>query len=284
MATPSKSWLITGCSSGFGAVLAEAALARGDRVLLTARDGSKLADIVGRYPQTARSSALDVTDSASIAAAVATAEQAFGQLDVFVNNAGFGVIGAVEEVSPQEYRRMFETNVFGLIEATRIALPALRRSRGRFVNLSSGSGIATRAGFGLYSASKFAVEAVSEALAQEVKPFGIRVLIVEPGAFRTDFLGRSMTLAGTHLPIYDDTAGGMRRFSESMSGKQPGDPAKGVQVVLAAVDDDSAPLRLPLGPDAHRNIQAKLDAVAADMAAWADRSTQTNFESTEISK
>lgn len=284
MATPSKSWLITGCSSGFGAVLAEAALARGDRVLLTARDPSKLAGIVGRYPQSACSAALDVTDSASIAAAVATAEQAFGQLDVFVNNAGFGVIGAVEEVSPQEYRRMFETNVFGLIEATRIALPALRRSRGRFVNLSSGSGIATRAGFGLYSASKFAVEAVSEALAQEVKPFGIRVLIVEPGAFRTDFLGRSMTLAETRLPIYDETAGGMRRVSESMSGKQPGDPVKGVQVVLAAVDDDSAPLRLPLGPDAHRNIQAKLDAVAADMAAWADRSTQTNFESTEISK
>ncbi|WP_457325374.1 oxidoreductase [Roseateles sp. P5_E11] len=284
MSTSTKSWLITGCSSGFGAALAEAALARGDRVMLTARDTSKLADIVGRYPETARSAYLDVTDPKSVATAIAAAEEAFGQLDVFVNNAGFGVIGAVEEVSPDEYRRMFETNVFGLIEATRVALPALRRSRGRFVNLSSGSGIATRAGFGLYSASKFAVEAVSEALAQEVKSFGVGVLIVEPGAFRTDFLGRSMTLAANQLPIYAETAGGMRRVSETMSGNQPDDPVKGVQVILAAVDAEAPPLRLPLGPDAHRNIQAKLDSVAADMAAWADRTTQTNFDAPEATK
>lgn len=284
MTTSGKSWLITGCSSGLGAALAEAALARGDRVMLTARDTRKLADIVARYPKTAHSARLDVTEPQSVAAAVSATEQLFGQLDVFVKNAGFGVIGAVEEVSPDEYRHMFETNVFGLIEATRAALPALRRSRGRFVNLSSGSGIATRAGFGLYSASKFAVEAVSEALAQEVKPFGIGVLIVEPGAFRTDFLGRSMTLAANQLPIYDETAGGMRRVSETMSGHQPGDPAKGVQVILAAVDADNAPLRLPLGPDAHRNIQAKLDSVATDMAAWADRSTLTNFDTTESAK
>ncbi|MFD1951576.1 oxidoreductase [Sphingomonas arantia] len=277
-----KSWLITGCSSGLGAAIAEEALARGDRVALTARDTEKLTRIAARYPSTTLSLHLDVTVPGSVAAAIATAEQAFGQLDVFVNNAGYGVIGAVEEVSPEEYRQMFETNVFGLIEATRLALPALRRSHGTFVNMSSGSGIATRAGFGLYSSTKFAVEAISEALALEVRPLGVRVVIVEPGAFRTDFLGRSMTIAATRLPIYDETAGGMRTLSESMSGSQPGDPVRAAKVIVAAVDDEAAPLRLPLGPDAHRNIKAKLDWVSADMAAWGDRTAATSFEQLEV--
>ena len=279
-----KSWLITGCSSGLGAAIAETALARGDRVALTARDTDKLASVSARYPSTALSLPLDVTDPASVASAITTAEEAFGTLDVFVNNAGFGVIGAIEEVSPAEYRQMFDTNVFGLIEATRAALPALRRSRGTIVNMSSGSGIATRAGFGLYSASKFAVEAISEALAMEVDPFGIRVLIVEPGAFRTDFLGRSMTIAVNHLPIYDQTAGSMRTLSEVMSGNQPGDPALAAEVILAAVDDMRAPLRLPLSPDAHQNIRRKLDALARDMEAWSDRTTATSFEQPEASR
>jgi NAD(P)-dependent dehydrogenase (short-subunit alcohol dehydrogenase family) len=272
-----KTWLITGCSIGFGAEIAAAALERGDRVMLTARDPAKLAPLAARYPQLARTAALDVTDVASVEAAIQATEDAFGQLDVFVNNAGYGVIGAVEEVSASEYRRMFETNVFGLIEATRAALPALRRSRGTIVNMSSGAGLFTRAGFGLYSATKFGVEAVSEALAQEVQPFGIRVLIVEPGAFRTDFLGRSMTIAASRLAIYDDTAAGMRNYSASMSGRQPGDPVKGAEVILAAVDAEDAPLRLPLGPDAHRNIRAKLASVAGDLDAWSDRTTATNF-------
>ncbi len=279
-----KSWLITGCSSGLGAAVAETALARGDRVALTARDTDKLTAVCARYPSTALSLPLDVTDPDSVASAITIAEEAFGTLDVFVNNAGFGVIGAIEEVSSAEYRQMFETNVFGLIEATKAALPALRRSRGTMVNMSSGSGIATRAGFGLYSASKFAVEAISEALALEVDPFGIRVLIVEPGAFRTDFLGRSMRIAANHLPIYDATAGSMRTLSKVMSGNQPGDPALAAGVILAAVDDRNAPLRLPLGQDAHRNIRAKLEAVGHDMDAWSDRTTATSFEQPEASQ
>lgn len=278
MPSGSKTWLITGCSSGLGAAVAEAALARGDRVMLTARDPDKLAGIADRFPDGARTIALDVTDPASADRAIAAAEHAFGRIDVFVNNAGFGVIGAVEEIAPAEYRRMFETNVFGLIEATRVALPALRRSRGTIVNLSSNAGIATRAGLGLYSATKFAVEAISEALAQEVRPFGVKVLIVEPGAFRTDFLGRSMTFAGRRMEIYDDTAGAMRRHGAKMSGHQPGDPARAAQVILAAVDAAEAPLRLPLGPDAHRNIQAKLASVAADLDAWRELTTATDFE------
>ena len=273
-----KTWLITGCSSGLGAALADAALIRGDRVMLTARKPETLSVVVERFPETARSIALDVTDTASIERAIAATDEAFGSLDVFVNNAGFGVIGAVEEVSPDEYRRMFETNVFGLIEATRAALPAVRRSRGTIVNLSSGSGIATRAGFGVYSATKFAVEAISEALAQEAKPFGVRVLIVEPGQFRTEFLGRSMTIADARMPFYDDTAAGMRDMSASMSGRQAGDPAKAARVIIEAVDDPEAPLRLPLGPDAHRNIEAKLASVAGDLDAWRDRTAATGFD------
>ena len=272
-----KTWLITGCSTGFGAAIAEAALERGDRVMLTARSVEKLAAIADRYPQAALQAAVDVTEPASIAAAIAATEAAFGGIDIFVNNAGYGVIGAVEEVSSNEYRRMFETNVFGLIEATRLALPALRKSRGVLVNLSSNAGIWTRSGFGLYGATKAGVELISEALAQEVAPMGVRVLIVEPGAFRTDFLGRSMTRAEQRLAIYDGTAGQMRDFSESVSGNQPGDPVKGAAIILQAIDDPDAPLRLPLGPDAHRNIRSKLDSVTADMAAWADRTTTTNF-------
>ncbi|MNM98518.1 putative oxidoreductase [compost metagenome] len=273
-----KSWLITGCSSGFGAAIAQAALERGDQVMLTARDPSRLAEIIEQFPATAKVVPVDVLDTASVERAVMAAEEAFGRLDVFVNNAGFGVIGAVEEVSSDEYRLMFETNVFGLIEATKVALPALRRSRGTLVNLSSGSGIATRAGFGLYSASKFAVEAISEALAQELKPFGVKVLIVEPGAFRTDFLGRSMTLAQKRLDLYEQTAASMRNLSATMTGRQPGDPEKGAQVILAAVYAHDAPLRLPLGPDAHRNIRAKLASVESDLAAWSSLTTATSFE------
>jgi Short-chain alcohol dehydrogenase of unknown specificity len=272
-----KTWLITGCSTGFGAAIAEAALARGDKVMLTARSIETLAPLAERYPPTARRAAVDVADPESVAAAIMATEDAFGGIDVFVNNAGYGVIGAVEEVSADEYRRMFETNVFGLIEATRLALPALRKSGGVLVNLSSNAGIWTRSGFGLYGATKAGVELISEALAQEVAPMGIRVLIVEPGAFRTDFLGRSMTRAANRLAIYDGTAGQMRDFSETVSGNQPGDPVKGAAIILQAIDDADAPLRLPLGPDAHRNIRSKLDSVAADMAAWADRTTTTDF-------
>jgi len=272
-----KTWLITGCSTGFGAAIAEAALARGDKVMLTARSIEKLAPLAERYPPTALRAAVDVADPESVAAAIMATEDAFGGIDVFVNNAGYGVIGAVEEVSADEYRRMFETNVFGLIEATRLALPALRKSGGVLVNLSSNAGIWTRSGFGLYGATKAGVELISEALAQEVAPMGIRVLIVEPGAFRTDFLGRSMTRAANRLAIYDGTAGQMRDFSETVSGNQPGDPVKGAAIILQAIDDADAPLRLPLGPDAHRNIRSKLDSVAADMAAWADRTTTTDF-------
>ena len=178
-----KTWLITGCSSGLGKVLAHAVAARGDNLVATARSTDDLGDLAERHPQTLRTVELDVTRQGAAAAAVAAAREAFGGLDVLVNNAGFGFMGAIEEATPDEYRPMFETNVFGLIETTRAALPALRECRGgRIVNVSSGAGIAGAAGYGYYNATKFAVEGLSEALAQELAPLGLRVIIVEPRA------------------------------------------------------------------------------------------------------
>jgi len=283
--TTAKTWLITGCSSGFGRILAEAALARGDKVVVTARKVDTLADFTTRYPQTARAVVLDVTKSGDPAKAVAVAEEAFGGLDILVNNAGFGLIGAIEEVEPEEYRPMFETNVFGLIEMTRAALPLLRRTAatsgkqsGRIVNFSSVGGMTGRTGFGLYNGTKFAVEGVSEALAIEVAEHGISVIIVEPGAFRTEFLGGSITAAKTRLPAYAKTSGATRDYSTTNNGRQAGDPHRAIPVILQAVDAAEPPLRLPLGKDAYARINEKLAKVHADMAAWEKVATATGFD------
>ncbi len=264
-----KTWLITGCSSGFGRVLADAVLTRGDNLVATARNIDSLAPLKVRYGMNIRAVTLDVTQAGDAAAAVAIAQEEFGGLDVLVNNAGFGFIGAVEETTPEEYRPMFETNVFGVIETTRAALPALReRGGGRIVNLSSGAGIAGFAANGYYCASKFAVEGLSEALAEEVAPFGIRVIIVEPGPFRTDFLGRSMNGPKNHLDVYKDIVGPFRSYRDSNDGKQAGDPVKGVAVILKAVDANDPPLHLPLGERAYEIARKKLAAFQHDMDAW----------------
>lgn len=273
-----KTWLITGCSSGFGGILAEAVLARGDNLVATARNPDALAGLAARYPGTVRTAALDVTKPGDAAAAVALAEEAFGGLDILVNNAGYGFIGAIEEGTPDEYRPMYETNVFGLIETTRAALPALRRTGGgRIVNMSSGAGISGHAGSGFYCGTKFAVEGLSEALAEEVAPFGIAVVIVEPGPFRTDFLGRSSNAARVELPAYADTAGKRRAYCESNNGKQAGDPRKAVAVILRAVDADKPPLHLPLGKPAYALARAKLAAFKETMDAWEADAAATGF-------
>lgn len=274
-----KTWLITGCSSGFGRILAEAVLARGDNAVVTARNPVGLSDLVDRYPDTAHAMALDVTRENDAALAVAQATARFGGLDILVNNAGFGFIGAIEEAVPTEYRPLYETNVFGLIETTRAALPALRGSRdGRVVNFSSVGGIAGRAGFGLYNGTKFAVEGISEALAQELEPFGVKVIIVEPGAFRTDFLGRSIATTAIKLPEYAETVGRTREFSRDNDGNQAGDPRKAIAVVLKAVDHATPPLHLPLGSDSYARARAKLTAFADDMTIWEAEATATGFE------
>ncbi|GLK79133.1 oxidoreductase [Methylopila turkensis] len=274
-----KTWLITGCSSGLGRQLAEAVAARGDQLVATARSTDSLLPLCERYPETVRSISLDVTRAGDASKAVALAEHAFGGMDVLVNNAGFGFIGAIEEGEPSEYRPMFEVNVFGLIETIRAALPALRKRPGaRIVNLSSGAGIAGSAGFGFYNATKFAVEGLSEALAQELGPLGLKVIVLEPGPFRTEFLGRSMAAAAREIDAYAETVQARRRYRETNDGRQAGDPAKAVAVILEAVDATNPPLHLPIGPRAHATAERKLEAFRADIAAWRDKSIATDFD------
>ncbi len=271
-----KTWLITGCSSGFGRRLALAAAQRGDRVIATARKAGAIGKMAEPFGDRMITLPLDVTDAASAKAAVDRAVETFGGLDVLVNNAGYGLFGAIEEGTPEEYRPMFEVNVFGLIETTRAALPILRRSGGTIVNMSSGAGIAGGGGGGYYNAAKFAVEGISEALAGELKPFGIRVLIVEPGPFRTDFLGRSITMAAREMPEY--AASSRRHYRETNNGNQAGDPDKAIAVMLQAVDADDAPLHLPLGPIAHSIAERKLAAFRRDVDAWRDITIATDFD------
>ncbi len=271
-----KTWLITGCSSGFGQRLALAAAQRGDQVIATARNVNSLEGMAAPFAGRMITLPLDVTDAAAARSAVSKAVEAFGGFDVLVNNAGYGLYGAIEEGTAEDYRPMFEVNVFGLIETTRAALPVLRRKGGTIVNMSSGAGIAGGGGGGYYNAAKFAVEGLSEALASELEPFGIRVLIVEPGPFRTDFLGRSITMAATEMPEY--AASSRKHYRETNDGNQAGDPGKAVAVILQAVDADDAPLHLPLGPIAHAIAERKLAAFRSDIDAWREISIATDFD------
>jgi len=271
-----KTWLITGCSSGFGQRLALAAAKRGDQVIATARNVKTIEKMAEPFGGRMITLPLDVTDTGAAESAVTKAVETFGDFDVLVNNAGYGLFGAIEEGTPEEYRPMFEVNVFGLIETTRAALPVLRRSGGIIVNMSSGAGIAGSGGGGYYNAAKFAVEGLSEALAGELKPFGVRVVIVEPGPFRTDFLGRSITMVSNEMPEY--AASSRKHYRETNSGKQAGDPEKAIAVILQAVDADNAPLHLPLGPVAHSIAERKLASFRSDIDAWRDITIATDFD------
>ena len=274
-----KTWLITGCSTGLGRRIATAVARRGDRLVATARDASSLDDLIDSHPDNVRAVSVDVTREGDAAAAVAVAEAAFGRLDVLVNNAGHGFMGAIEEAEPGEYRPLFDVNVFGLIEATRAALPLLRRSGGgRIVNMSSGAGLVGMGGHGYYNATKFAVEGLSEALAQEVAPFGIRVILPEPGPFRTEFLGRSIAVARREIEAYAATGGGARSYRKGNDGRQPGDPEKAVAVIMKAIDAEDPPLHLPIGPRAYELAERKLSALAADVMAWRDAAIATDFD------
>ncbi len=261
-------WLITGVSSGLGHALAAAVIEAGDFVIGTFRHPDQATAFTARHPANALGVVLDVTDAAATDALCTALETRFGCLDVLVNNAGYGLAGAVEETSEDEARALFEANFFGPLRLTRRALPLLRAAgRGHIVQISSHGGFKAFAGFGLYNASKFALEGASEALAQEVAPLGIRLTIVQPGPFRTDFAGRAFRQAATQLPIYEATAGAFRQRMAGANGQQEGDPAKAAQAILAAVRADHPPLRLPLGKVALNTIQAKLDSVQADLDA-----------------
>ncbi|MET0618214.1 MAG: oxidoreductase [Luteibacter sp.] len=276
--TDSKVWFITGCSTGFGRELARQVLERGDRAVLTARHPEQLGDLAAAYGERALALPLDVTDEAMIRRSVAEAQARFGRIDVLVNNAGYGYFSAIEEGEDEQVRRQFETNVFGLFSLTRHVLPGMRARRaGHVVNVSSVGGLVAFPATGYYHASKFAVEGFSESLSMEVAPLGIKVTIVEPGRFRTDWAGRSLIESKTIIDDYAETAGKRREQARAYSGSQPGDPARGAAAILTAVDAEHPPLRLLLGSDAYQIALARLDALRENFTAWESVSTGTDF-------
>jgi len=276
--TSSRVWLISGCSSGFGAALASAVLARGERVAATARNAGALSELAAQFPDTCRTLTLDVTDVAQVKSVVAQAVAEFGRIDVVVNNAGHGLIGAFEELGPQQITRSFETNFFGALEVIRAALPILReQGSGHIVNISASAAISNYPGFSIYGATKWALEGVSESLAAELKPLGIKVTIVQPGPFRTDFIARSLERAENHIADYDRTSGKFTRLIESMAGKQPGDPAKAAEAIIAAVESETPPLRLILGKYANDKTRKKLAEAEGERAAWEPVGLATEF-------
>ncbi|WP_206245111.1 SDR family NAD(P)-dependent oxidoreductase [Novosphingobium terrae] len=269
-------WFITGISRGFGRIMAEELLAQGHTVIGTTRDGRApiLHDRLTVFK-------LDVRDADQARAVLEEAVASTGGIDVLVNNAGYGLVGAVEEVSPAEAEAVIATNLIGTHNVIRAALPSMRaQRRGHIVNFSSVGGFAGSVGFGLYNASKFAVEGLSEALALELKPFGIGVTIVEPGYFRTEFLSADSAVKAAHsIEAYAQSAGQTRSNVSAHDGSQAGDPAKGVRAIIAAVESPEPPLRLPLGADCIARMEAKIAQLQADIATWRDVATATAFDS-----
>ncbi len=265
-----KVWFITGTSTGFGRELAEAALAAGHSVAATARRPETVAALADRYGEAVLPLRLDVTEGDSITAAVAAAQAKFRRIDVLVNNAGFGMVGAVEETSDAELRRIFDTNFFGAMAVTRAVLPILRAQRsGHILNVSSIGGLtALFPAFGAYCATKFALEAESEALSRELAPFGVHVTIVEPGAFRTEFGGAANARPAAPLDAYQGQTAAVSDWMRNIDGKQPGDPKKAAEAMLKVAASGHPPLRLLLGEDALAAARQKLDILKADFDAW----------------
>jgi NAD(P)-dependent dehydrogenase (short-subunit alcohol dehydrogenase family) len=274
--------MITGAARGIGLRIAEAALAAGDRVVATSRDVRALRErFAGNDALLAV--ALDVTDEKQAGTAVAAALARFGRIDVLVNNAGFGLLGAVEEASADEVRKLYETNVFGLLNVTRAVLPAMReRRQGHVINISSVGGYRSGPGFGVYCSTKFAVEALSESLHGELAPLGVHVTVVEPGYFRTEFLDNtSLTVSPRILPDYAATAGAVREAAVHINLKQPGDPKRLAQAMLALVASATPPLRLPMGTDTLQVIAEKHAFVQAETHAWRALAASTDFPAGE---
>ncbi len=273
-----RTWFITGASRGFGALIAEEALAKGDAVVATAREPKSVTKRLGNHPNLL-AVALDVTQESQAHAAAKAAIERFGRIDILVNNAGYGLLGAVEEASAEEIESVYRTNVFGLLAVTRAVLPHMRRQRsGRVLNISSVGGYRASAGWGIYCSTKFAVEGLSEALAQELAPLGVHVTAVEPGYFRTDFLDQSsLSTVPTVIDDYHQSSGSMRTFAAGVNHQQPGDPAKLAKVLVSFVDTPNPPVRLPLGSDTVAAIEKKDAETAQIIAAWRSTAVSTDF-------
>ena len=275
-----KVWFITGTSSGVGRELAKEALAQGYRVVATARKPEVLQDLVEKYPDTAIAVKLDVTNQKDVKDAADKAIEEFGRIDVIVNNAGYGLVGAIEEPSDEQIRQQFETNVFGVLNVLRRTLPVLRRQKsGHIFNISSRLGFFTFPSYGYYSATKFALHGLSESLAQEVSPFGIKVTIAEPGGIRTDFIVKSLIKPENLLSKdYPSTAAFINRLSES-DGKQVSDPHKIARLLIEVAESEDPPLHLPLGEDSYPVIEEHLNKLIKEISFWREKGIATGYES-----
>ncbi|WP_138444743.1 oxidoreductase [Sinomonas susongensis] len=275
----STTWLITGCSTGLGRALAEAVLAKGHRAVVTARDADAVKDLAAAYPDTALALALDVTEPSQVAETVRAAEERFGNVDVLVNNAGYGYRAALEEGDDADVQRLFATNVFGPVTMMKAVLPGMRAKRsGAIVNISSIGARICPPGSGYYAASKAALEGLSGSAQKELEPLGITVTVVEPGGFRTDFAGRSLAQSAEPIGDYAETAGKRRKERDTAHGNQPGDPVKAAEAIIAAIEAEKVPHFLLLGQDALAGYRAVAEAQAADVEAWETVSSGTGFD------
>ena len=273
-----KVWFITGCSTGFGRALALEALALGYRVAVASRKTSDIEDILSTYPETALGIALDVTQKKQIHEGVAKAIDNFGQIDVLVNNAGIGYFGAVEESEDNEVRRMFDINVFGLADVTNAVLPHMRKQRsGHILNIASIGGLRSFPGVGFYNATKYAVDGLSEALSKEVAPLGIKVTIIAPSGFRTDWAGRSANNSKIRIDDYAETAEKNKGDIRARSGHQPGDPVRAAKAMIAITETEHPPLRLLLGAAALKGARIKLEELKNDFDNWAELTESADF-------
>lgn len=279
MASREKVWLVTGSSSGLGRAIAEEVLASGDRVVVTARSRESAEQVAATAPERALPLALDVTDRASVSAAVSAAEEWSGRIDVLVNNAAYGLYGAVEEVSDEEMLALFQTNLFGVARVLRAVLPGMRRNRsGAIVNIGSIAGLVGTSGNGFYAASKFALEGLSEALQAELQPLGIRVILLEPSGIRTDFHGRSYRRAECRISDYEETAGRQIAAFLSLNGRQAGDPRRIARLLIKLINSPEPPFRLLAGAAAVDRSRPKLKAMLENIDAWESVSRSTDFD------
>jgi len=276
-------WLITGCSTGIGRQIAIAALKKGYRVVLTARNSKTLTDLQAAYSEQSIAIDLDITKPEQVKQAVAAADRAFGRIDVLVNNAGYGYLAAIEEGDESEVRAMFETNFFGALATVRAVLPQMRQRRsGYIINISSQAGLMSNPGTAFYSSTKFALEGLTEGLCRELAPFGIRVSAVEPGPFRTDFSGRSLKQIKNPMDDYSATVGARRAMIEAYHDSMPGDPRRAGEAIVALYDLAEPPLQLLLGRPVYEAYRKKLDGVIASLDKWESVTLGADFTAEEL--
>ncbi len=278
-----KVWFITGCSTGFGRELATMALEQGNKVVVTARETKDIEDIIAGYPDTAISVKLDVTKKDEIKSSVEKAMEKFGRIDVLVNNAGIGYFGAIEESEDAEVRRMFDINVFGLADMTKAVLPVMRKQRsGHIVNIASIGGLVSFPAVGYYNATKYAVDGLSESLAKETAHLGIKVTVIAPSGFRTDWAGRSANDSKTVIEDYAPSAGQSKNNIRGISGNQAGDPVRAAAAIIKAVNSENPPMRLLLGAAALKGARNKLEKLKNDFDTWEETTVGADFPKDDV--